>query len=94
VHEACFFSQLLPVARLDPGIQVADNSSVTFGDEHERIALLQLRSEKPRVALVGVRRRTHEAVVVEVVVDAEQACAQATDVGEIGTNRPTDNELV
>ena len=54
VDEPARLAQFLPRLRLEPGVHVADNGGLLLRHQHDDVVFVELRAEKPGVALVGV----------------------------------------
>ena len=71
------------VVSLDARIGVAEHVAESDGDEDDDIRVRELCAEERRVPLLGLRTGRDEALWVEVVVRADEQCAEFPDRREI-----------
>ena len=53
------------VGVLHTRIHISDRTPFLLGDEHERVLSMELRSEKRRIAALGIRRRRDESLATK-----------------------------
>ena len=83
MQHACRPAQRHVIIPLDSRVRIADHLAVALGDKDDDVRLVELRPEKRAISVLGLRRRSDEAVRVEVVVRTDEECAEPADGREV-----------
>jgi len=90
VHDTRRSSQRHVVVPLDARVAVAHHVAVPLGDKDDDVRFIELTSEVRSVSLRGIGRRRQEAQWIEVVVRADEECAEFADGADIFRRGRTD----
>jgi hypothetical protein len=71
------------IVSLDTRVGIAKHLTVPLGDQDDDVRLIELRPKEPSVLVRGPRRWREEALWVEVVVRADEECAESADGREV-----------
>src|SRR6478735_9806269 len=93
MHVTTAFAKLLPRGGLDRGVDIPKNHVVAMRHEDDRVVRVELSAEEPGVPLLGTIWRGHEALGIELVVQAHQRRAEAAERREVGMAGGTDGEV-
>jgi hypothetical protein len=62
-------------------------------NEHHHLLVIELRTEEPGVAALGIVARRKEPLAVELIVHTKQQAAQAAESRGVGATGAADDEL-